>query len=254
MLRKVVALLLVFSLTLVFCACGKNNVEESEAPGKPIASAEDLVGLWRIEIPWPANEASQFGESLGISNFVTTAKMVTYMELKADGTGTYLRDFDLQLEAAKSCYYTIFYEAFSEARKVLDEATFLTLVEDSYGYQSYLHFLSKDTPSHFQDSPSHVAFFDMAYAEMCKYEDSPIEEQAAVGSLWSEMLEDVGAGFQYVDGQWVGSESYTFPWSYEANTLTIDGSDYPLKGDTRSFTATSPSGSTQTWLRMESLS
>lgn len=254
MLRRMLLLICALSLCLFCCACGKSTIEESDAPGKPIASAEDLVGLWRIEIPWPANEASQFGESLGISNFVTTAKMVTYMELKADGTGTYLRDFDLQLEAAKSCYYTIFYEAFSEARKVLDESSFLKLVEDSYGYQSYQHFLAKDIPSHFQSSPSHVAFFDMAYDEMRKYEGSPIEEQAAVGSLWSEMLEDVGSGFQYVDGQWVGSESYTFPWSYESNALTIDGSAYPMKGDTRSFTATSPSGSTQTWLRMESLS
>lgn len=252
MLRKSMVILCVLALAFFCCACGKTNAKVSETPAKDIVSANDIVSIWRIEMPWPVNEAREFGESLGVSNFATTAKMVTYIELLADGTATYLRDFDLQMDAAKSCYFTIFYEAYTAAKKVLDENAFLKLVEDSYGYQAYLHFLAKDIPERFQDSPSHIAFFELAYDEMCKYENAPIEEQAAVGSLWSEMLEEIGSGFQYVDGQWVGKETYFFPWSYEDSILTIDSSAYPLDGNTQTFTVTSPSGSIQTWIRMES--
>ena len=70
---------------------------------------EDLIGTWRVETPFYESEINEFAEELGISNFTTTAQMVTCIELKSDGTAGFVKDLDTLKEGAKECYFKLFY-------------------------------------------------------------------------------------------------------------------------------------------------
>lgn len=258
MIKKIAACLCVFALGFCLCGCEKSEDDSNKASqstpstqveAKDIESSEDIVGNWRVEHPWPAGEAKEFGESLGIENFVTTAKWVFFIELKSDGTATYVKDYDLLMESAKESCYTIFSEAFAEAKQILDVETFEQKVKDTYGYECYILFLENNIPDTHKDSASYVQFFKEAQAEMLKYEDKPIEEQAAIGALWGEMSEEIEYSYEYVDGEWVSIKSDEMSWSYSGGVLYYGEGEYKIEGNNQQFYATQ-GDTTMTWGRL----
>ena len=259
MFQKILACTCALLVALSFCGCDENSTNREETPepivatepiAKTVETAEDLSGIWRIEYPWPEREAEEFGEDLGIDHFVTTANFVFFVELKSDGTAVFLRDYDLVAEAAKLSYYTIFHEAFTQAKQVLDEETFEQKVTGTYGYECYIEFLEGTVPDWRQDSASHVQFYQEAQAEMLKYADRPIEEQAAIGALWGEILEEVGSSCEYVSGEWVSIAPHEFTWSFDGSTLYLGETACQISGTTQQFSATHGSSST-VWYKYE---
>lgn len=261
MFKKGFAFILALILCFLVCACGEeedSSKSSSKSPDKnsstqtPIKTSDDLIGVWCMQMAWPEGEAKEFGEDLGIENFVTTAKLSMHVEFTADGKASYLKDLDSLLNSAKNSYFTIFSEAFAEAKKVLDEQTFIEKVEDSYGYDCYDSFLKNRIPDRHKNSSSHIKFFEMAREEMLKYENAPIEEKAAMGALWGEVLEEVGTNLVFKDNEWIATKDYSLTWTYDGNQLTFNENEYILKGTTAEFTLTPVNGgSSTTWTRVK---
>ncbi len=262
-MKKLLALVLALFMVFSIVGCDNDDTKTESNPvsapqdavsAKKIETAEDLVGVWRVEQPWPENEIKEFGEELGLENFKTTALYEWYIELHNDGTTTYVIDYELNKQSREKSYYTVFYEAFSEARKVLPEDEFMSLVEESNGYSCYKKLLDENTINNYTDSEHYEGykeFLKTANAEMKKYSDSPIEEQAAIGAMWGELLEDVGTRFVYKNGEWQALASVSYGWSFEDGIFRYYGMKHEIEGNTETFAMDGDFFKDSTWTRIK---
>lgn len=239
-LKKLLAFLVLTVALFSFAACEDEEAVQEILPETPNAEEapeellykEDLIGIWRVKTPFYESEIDEFAEELGISDFSTTAQMVTYIELKSDGTAGFVKDIDTLKKSAEECYFKLFYEAFTHARMTLSENDFYKAVSESYGYQSYQAFLKGEIPDRFKDSQSHKEFFKMAFEEVKKYENSPVEEQAAIGAIWAEILEEIGTNLVYENGAWLANTKYNYTWDFSEETwaFTFNETEYFFNG------------------------
>ncbi len=242
-------------LSFVSCENGDKTPDETiiEEHPEELVYKEDFIGIWCVKTPFSANEIKEFGKDLGLADFSTTAQLVYYVELKADGSAGIVKDIELLKAALKDSYYNVFYDAFTEARNKLSEEEFYLKIAENYGYQSYQHFLKGEVPARYADSLSHREFFRMACEEAEKYKNSPIEEQAAMGALWAEILEEVGNDLVYENGKWVANNKYNFTWDFlnESSTFVFNETEYSLNGDYKVMYLTKKDNpeSKMTWYR-----
>ena len=135
----------------------------------------------------------------------------------------------------------------------LSENDFYKAVNESYGYQSYQVFLKGEIPDRFKDSQSHKEFFKMAFEEVKKYENSPVEEQAAIGAMWAEILEEIGSTLVYEEGKWQTDVKYNFTWDFKEDSFVFvfNETEYSFNGDykTMYLTQKDKPESKMTWYR-----
>ncbi len=229
-MKKLLAIFLVAIFVFSAVACDK---------GKPIEIAEDLFGVWKVTQPLPDYFTEEYCGELGLTDFKTSAVYEWYIELHNDGTTTYLIDYEFNKQSREKSHYTCFYELFSEAKKTVPNDEFVSFVKSSHGYDNYQKLLDENTINEYIDSEHYEGykeFLNIANAEMKKYADSAIEEQAAIGAMWGELLQDVGTRFVYKDDEWQPLSSVRYDWSFENGTFIYGGMKHELEGNTESFT------------------
>ena len=72
----------------------------------------------------------------------------------------------------------------------------------------------------------------MAFGEVKKYESSPIEEQATIGAMWAEFLEEIGSTFVYENGSWSADVKYNLTWDFKEESLAFvfNETEYSFNG------------------------
>ncbi len=256
LLALVLALLMIFSI--VGCDNDDTNTESKPiskpsnvVSAKEIETAEDLFGVWKVTQPLPDYFTEEYCEELGLTDFKTSAVYEWHIELHNDGTTTYLIDYELNEQSREKSHYTVFYELFSEAKKILSEDEFISLVKESLGYENFQKLLDENTINEYIDSEHYEGykeFLNIANAEMKKHTNSPIEEQAAIGFMWGELLKDVGTRFEYKDDEWQPLASVRYDWSFENGTFMYGGMKHELEGTTKSFTVNGEFFKDSTWV------
>ncbi len=262
-------LVLAISLLMIFSIVGCNSDDtktnskpeskpesksESIVATKEIETTEDLLGVWKVTQPWPYDEIVEFGQELELEDFKTSAVYEWYIELNNDGKTTYVIDYELNKKSREKTFYTLIYEVLTEAKKVLPEETFSSIVKNHNTYNCYTEFLKGEIPDIYVDSENYEgykAFFEEARKVMQAHTDSSIEEQAALGYMWSKLLEDVGTRFVYKDGEWKALGSVVYDWSFEDGTFRYGGMKHELEGNTEEFTMDGEFFKDSTWTRVK---
>lgn len=265
-MKKVIALLISMLLISMVAGCDDdtdktNSQSEPQSESKseniveePIETAEDLIGVWKVTQPLPDYFTKEYCDELGLKDFKTSAVYEWHIELNEDGTTTYVIDYELNEQSRKKSHYTCFYELFSEAKRMLPEDEFESLVKASYGYENYQKLLDENKINEYTDSEHYEGykeFLRKANAEMKKHVDSAIEEQAAIGFMWGELLKDVGTRFVYKDGVWQPLASVRYNWSFENGTFRYDAMKHQLSGTTDNFTMDGDFFKNSTWVRVK---
>ena len=221
---------------------------------KDIETAQDLIGVWCVTQPLPDYFTADYREIKGLEEFETSAVYEWYIELHEDGTQSYVIDYELNKQSREKSHYILYDELFCEAKKVLSEAEFISLVKDSYGYKNYQKLLDSNTINEYADSEhydGYKEFLKTANAEMEKYVNEPIEKQAAIGAMWYQLLKDVGTRFEYKDGKWQALASVVYNWSYEDGKFVYSGMSHTLEGDTKSLFVDGEYFNDSTWTRVK---
>lgn len=261
-MKKLLAFVIILVMIFSFIGCNSDDKTNSKVESKiesvvttnEIKTVDDLTGVWKVTQPWPYDEIVEFGQELELENFETSAAYEWYIELNSDGTTTYVIDYELNKQSREKTYYTLIYEVLTEAKKVLPEETFLSIVENHNAYSCYKEFLKGDVPDIYADSENneaYKAFFEEARNVMEAHTDSSIEEQAALGYMWSKLLEDIGTRFEYKNGEWQALASVVYDWSFENETFRYGGMNHEIKGNTQEFTMDGEFFKDSTWVRVE---
>lgn len=252
-MKKLLTIAISIFMVLAIVGCGDSKPKsESDAKSEPksetqsqtdiivkdIETSQDLIGVWCVTQPLPDYFTADYREIKGLEDFKTSAVYEWYIELHEDGTQSYVIDYELNKQSREKSHYILYDELFCEAKKVLPENEFVSLVKDSYGYKNYQKLLDSNTINEYTDSENYEGykeFLKTANAEMKKYADEPIEKQAAIGAMWYQLLEDIGTRFEYKDGKWQALASVVYNWSYEDGKYVYSGMSHTLEGDTKSL-------------------